>query len=95
MEVKDEGHACGERSLAAGLVRGQETGQDQCHDMGDNAHEELMLITEESELNLAGDEMTWVVDSRGSFHLTPDRKCFSSYSAGDQGCVRMGNEGTY
>ena len=43
-----------------------------------------MLITEESELNLAGDEMTWVVDSGASFHLTPDRKCFSSYSAGDK-----------
>ena len=53
-----------------------------------------MLITEESELNLAGDEMTWVVDSGASFHLTPDWKYFSSYSTGDHGCVRMGNEGT-
>ena len=26
------------------------------------SEEELMLITEESELNLAGDEMTWVID---------------------------------
>ena len=56
--------------------------------------EELMLITEESEINLAGDEMTYVVDSEESFHLTPDRKCFSSYSANDHGCVRMENEGT-
>ena len=58
------------------------------------SEEELLLITEESELNLADDKMTWVVDSGASFHLTPDRKCFSSYSASDQGCVRMGNEGT-
>ena len=58
------------------------------------SEEELMLITEKSEVNLAGDEMTWVVNSGASFHLTPDRKCFSSYSAGDHGCVRMGNEGT-
>ena len=35
------------------------------------SEEELMLITEESELNLAGDEMTWVVDSGASF-LLPD-----------------------
>ena len=48
------------------------------------SEEELVLITEESELNLAGDEVTWVVDSGASFHLTPDRKCFSSYSASDQ-----------
>ena len=58
------------------------------------SEQELMLITEESELNLASDETTWVVDSGASFHLTPDRKCFSSYTAGDHGCVRMGNEGT-
>ena len=58
------------------------------------SEEQLILITEESTVNLAGDEMTWVVDFGASFHLTPDRKCFSSYSAGDQGCVRMGNEGT-
>ena len=55
------------------------------------SEEELMLITEESELNLAGDEMTWVVDSGASFHLTPDRKCFSSYTTGDHNCVWMGN----
>ena len=40
------------------------------------SEEELMLITKESEINLAGDEMTWVVDSGASFHLNPDRKCF-------------------
>ena len=34
--------------------------------------EELLLITEESELNLVSDQTTWVVDSRESFHLTPD-----------------------
>ena len=38
-----------------------------------------MLNTEESELNLAGDEITWVCNSGASFHLTPDQKCFSSY----------------
>ena len=53
-----------------------------------------VLITKESELNLAGDEMTSVVDSGALFHRTPDQKCFSSYTAGDHGCVRMGNEGT-
>ena len=52
-----------------------------------------MLIREQSKLNLVGDESTWVVDSGASFHLTPDRKCFSSYKAGDHGVVKMGNEG--
>ena len=34
-----------------------------------------------------------MVDSGASYHLTPDRKCFSSYRAGDHGVVKMGNEG--
>ena len=57
------------------------------------SEEELLLISEQSELNLVGDELTWVVDSGASFHLTLDRKCFSSYRADDHGFVKMGNEG--
>ena len=37
----------------------------------------------------------WVIDFGASYHLTPDRKCFSSYKAGDHGFVKMGNEGEY
>ena len=55
--------------------------------------EELLLISEQNEVNLVGDESTWVVDSGASFHLTPDWKCFSFYRAGDLGSVKMGNEG--
>ena len=42
--------------------------------------EELLFINEQSEANLAGKESTWVVDSGVSFHLTPNRECFSSYT---------------
>ena len=55
--------------------------------------EELLLITEESELHLVSDETTWVVDSGASYHLSLDRKCFSTYKAEDHGFVKMGNEG--
>ena len=44
-------------------------------------------------MNLVGDESTCVVDSGASSHLTPDRKCFSSYKDEDYGFVKMGNEG--
>ena len=44
-------------------------------------------------MNLANVECSWVVDSGASFHLTPKRECFSSYTAGDYGYVRMGNDG--
>ena len=35
------------------------------------SEEELLLITEETELHLVSDESTWVVDSRASYHLIP------------------------
>ena len=58
------------------------------------SEEELLLITKENELNLTSDETTWIVNSRVSFHLTSDQKLFSSYTTGDHGCERMGNEGS-
>ena len=57
------------------------------------SEEELLLITEENEVQLVSDKITWVVDSRASCHLTPDGKCFLSYKAGENGFVKMGNEG--
>ena len=36
---------------------------------------------------------TWVVDLGVSFHLTPKRECFASYTARDYGYVKMGNDG--
>ena len=57
------------------------------------SEEELLLISEESELHLVCDETTWVVDSGASFHLSPERKCFTSYRAGDHDSVRIGSEG--
>ena len=38
-------------------------------------------------------DVEFVSQQGASFHLTPDRKCFSSYKAGDHGSVKMGNEG--
>ena len=33
----------------------------------------------------------WVVDITASYHATPNRELFSTYKAGDFGCVKMGN----
>ena len=54
---------------------------------------ELLLINEYASVNLASDECTWIVDSGALFHLTPKRECFSSYTTGDYGYVKMGNDG--
>ena len=44
-------------------------------------------------MSLVGDELTWVVDSDVSFHLTPNRKCFSSYRVGDLKSIKVESEG--
>ena len=53
---------------------------------------ELLFINEPNDVNLTGEESTWVVDSSASFHLTPNRECFSPYMASDHGYVKMGND---
>ena len=53
--------------------------------------EELLFISEQSSVNLAKDESTWVADSSASFHLTPMRDCFSSYTTEYYDYVKMGN----
>ena len=45
--------------------------------------EELLFTCEQANVNLANDECSWVVDSGTSFHLTPKRECFSSYTTSD------------
>jgi len=52
----------------------------------------VFLIREENYVNLACDDGSWIVDSCGSFHVTPHENYFSSYQNGDFGIVKMGNQ---
>ena len=53
---------------------------------------ELMIIRDDVSVNLIGQEMDWVIDSGASFHVTSRADFFTSYSQGEFGNVRMGNE---
>ena len=55
------------------------------------SEEELLFICEQASVNLANEECTWVIDSGASFYITPSRECFSSYTVGDYGYVKMGD----
>ena len=44
------------------------------------------LLTEDA--NLA---QNWILDSRSSFHITPHREWFSTYTEGSFGTVRLGD----
>jgi hypothetical protein len=51
-----------------------------------------LVVCEDVYVNLACHESMWVVDTAASFHITPHRDFFSSYTNGNFGWVRMENE---
>ena len=53
---------------------------------------ELMIIRDDASINMISQEMDWVIDSGASFHVTSRADFFTSYSQGEFGNVRMGNE---
>ena len=57
------------------------------------SEEEILFICEQAITNIAREECTWVIDSGASFHITPSRECFSTYTTGDHGYVKMGDNG--
>ena len=53
----------------------------------------VYIVCDDNSINLACQDSTWIIDSGASYHVTPRRDFFSSYSAGDFGMVKMGDEG--
>ena len=53
---------------------------------------ELMIIRDDASVNLIGQEMDWVIDSEASFHVTSRANFLTSYSQGEFGNVRIGND---
>ena len=51
------------------------------------------LIVYDSDVNFACQETSWVIDSGALIHATPWKDFFTSYTFGDFGSVRMGNDG--
>ncbi|VFQ68970.1 unnamed protein product [Cuscuta campestris] len=56
--------------------------------------DDLFVIGDHGLLNVACDDCTWVIDFGASYHITSHREYFSSYTSGDFGHVRMGNDGS-
>ncbi|KAK8973436.1 hypothetical protein V6N11_064680 [Hibiscus sabdariffa] len=55
--------------------------------------EDLWVICDHNLVNLACDETSWVIDIGASIHVTSRRDFFTSYTPGDFGVLKMGNDG--
>ena len=55
--------------------------------------DEMLVVCDDNSVNFTCQDSNWVVDSGASFHVTSHADFFNSYTKGDFGYVRMGNEG--
>jgi hypothetical protein len=53
---------------------------------------EVIFVGDDGHVNLTSQDTCWVVDSGASFHVTSQRDFFYSYTSGDFGCVKIGND---
>ncbi|KAI9201238.1 hypothetical protein LWI28_020595 [Acer negundo] len=54
---------------------------------------DFLVANDDDVVNLACHETSWVIDSGASIHSTSRRDFFTSYTSGDFGDVKMGNNG--
>ncbi|CAJ2658330.1 unnamed protein product [Trifolium pratense] len=59
----------------------------------DSTTDVYIICDDDDSINLVSHDSTWIIDSGASYHVTPRRDFFSSYTIGDFGTVKMGNEG--
>ncbi|WKA08799.1 hypothetical protein VitviT2T_026489 [Vitis vinifera] len=55
---------------------------------------DFFIVYDSDVVNFACQETSWVIDSGASIHATPRKDFFTSYTSGDSGSVRMGNDGS-
>nr|KYP60460.1 Retrovirus-related Pol polyprotein from transposon TNT 1-94 [Cajanus cajan] len=54
---------------------------------------DLVILSDHGSVNLVSDESMWIVDSGATLHVTPWKEFFTSYTSGDFGVLKMGNDG--
>ncbi|KAL6336690.1 hypothetical protein AAG906_036004 [Vitis piasezkii] len=55
---------------------------------------DFLIVYDSDVVNFACQETSWVIDNGASIHATPRKDFFTSYTSGDFGSVRMGNDGS-
>ena len=55
--------------------------------------DDLVILHDPDSLNLVFDENMWIIDSGATLHVTTRKEFFTSYTPGDFGVLKMGNDG--
>ena len=70
----------------------KEKNDESSDDENANVVEEFNVMYDDELVNLTASETCWVIDSGATIHATSRRDFFSSYTPGNYGVVRMGNQ---
>ncbi|VFQ61773.1 unnamed protein product [Cuscuta campestris] len=54
---------------------------------------DLIVVSDNDLISVAYDESSWVIDSGAAFHVTSRKDFFTSYTVGEYGVLKMGNDG--
>ena len=54
--------------------------------------DDLVILHDPNSLNFVSDESMWLIDSGATLHVTPRKEFFTSYTPGDFGVLKMGND---
>jgi len=55
--------------------------------------DDLIILRDHDSVNLVSDESMWIIDSGVTLHVTLRKEFFTSYTSGDFGVLKMGNDG--
>ena len=55
--------------------------------------DDLVILHDHDLLNLVFDENMWIIDNGGTLHVIVRKEFFISYTSGDFGVLKMGNDG--
>ncbi|RDY03371.1 hypothetical protein CR513_13054, partial [Mucuna pruriens] len=55
--------------------------------------DDFVILRDFKSVNLVSDESMWIIDSGATLHVTPRKEFFTSYTSGDFGVLKMGNDG--
>lgn len=66
------------------------------HDDGDRVvdatYDYIIILRNHELVNLVSDNSVWIIDNGSELHLTPRKKFFTSYTFGEFGVLKMGND---
>ncbi|RDX94958.1 hypothetical protein CR513_22583, partial [Mucuna pruriens] len=55
--------------------------------------DDLVILRDFESVNIVSDESMWIIDGGATLHVTSRKEFFTSYTTGDFGVLKMGNDG--